>query len=75
MKGTRTWPIIIIQRRSKHQAFCGMIDGLSFLPEDDVHAGMMYLKDNVPAEVEPLLGYLMPLMCLAHIDPFGGHIV
>ena len=37
--------------------FCGMIDGLSFLPEDDVHAGMMYLKDHVPTDLEPLLDY------------------
>ena len=34
-----------------------MIDGLSFLPEDDVHAGMMYLKDHVPTDLEPLLDY------------------
>ena len=28
--------------------FCGMMDGLAFLPEDDVPDGMAYLRDNIP---------------------------
>ena len=28
--------------------FCGMLDGLAFLPLHEVHDGMQYLKDNIP---------------------------
>ena len=37
--------------------FCGMMDGLAFLPEDDVPDGMAYLRDNIPEGLEPLLQY------------------
>jgi len=28
--------------------FCGMLDGLAFLPLHEVYDGMQYLKDNIP---------------------------
>ena len=40
--------------------FCGMLDGLAFLPLEDVQEGMQYLRTNVPAdppEAEDLLNY------------------
>ena len=30
--------------------FCGMLDGLTFLPVEDVAEGMQYLRDNVPED-------------------------
>ncbi|XP_041369007.1 uncharacterized protein LOC121383200 [Gigantopelta aegis] len=37
--------------------FCGMLDGLAFLPVNDVPEGMTYLRDNTPDGLEPLLVY------------------
>jgi len=37
--------------------FCGKMDGLAFLPVEDVKDGMAYLKNIVPEEVETLLNY------------------
>lgn len=37
--------------------FCGMLDGLAFLPEDKVLEGMAFLREHTPAEVEPLVNY------------------
>ena len=34
--------------------FCGMLDGLAFLPLSDVPAGMDYLKEHTPDGLEPL---------------------
>ena len=30
--------------------FCGMLDGLAFLPVEDVAEDMQYLRDNVPED-------------------------
>ena len=37
--------------------FCGMMDGLAFLPFDEVHDGMAYLRTVVPDEGADLLDY------------------
>ena len=37
--------------------FCGMLDGLAFLPVDDVSGGMAYLREHTPDRLEPLLEY------------------
>ena len=38
--------------------FCGMLDGLAFLPVDDVPAGMQHVRENMPTEeLQPLLEY------------------
>ena len=37
--------------------FCGMLDCLTFLPEDDVAEGMTYARENIPDGFEPLLQY------------------
>jgi len=37
--------------------FCGMLDGLAFLPEEDVADGMTFLRENIPDGLEPLLEY------------------
>ena len=37
--------------------FCGMIDGLAFLPIDKVVDGMNFLKTKCPNHLEPLLEY------------------
>ena len=38
------------------QLFCGMLDGLAFLPEDRVRDGMDIIKENVP---EPLICFVL----------------
>ena len=45
------------KENSDFRHFCGMIDGLAFLPVQDVEEGMAYLKDNVPNDGAPLLDY------------------
>ena len=37
--------------------FCGMLDGLAFLPVNDVPQGMQYLKQNVPDGAQELIEY------------------
>ena len=37
--------------------FCGMMDGLAFLPPANVLEGMEYLRDNCPDEGQELLSY------------------
>ena len=37
--------------------FCGMTDGLTFLPENGVPDGMAYVDDNIPNGLESLLQY------------------
>ena len=37
--------------------FCGMLDGLAFLPLDDVLEGLAYLRDNTPEGLESLTDY------------------
>ena len=37
--------------------FCGMLDGLAFLPVDQVQEGMDYLKAHTPDSLEPLVEY------------------
>ena len=37
--------------------FCGMLDGLAFLQEDDVPEGMAYLRENIPDGLESLQQY------------------
>ncbi|KAG7154222.1 hypothetical protein Hamer_G000563 [Homarus americanus] len=37
--------------------FCGMLDGLAFLPVDRVSDGMDYIKDNTPYGLEDLVDY------------------
>ena len=37
--------------------FCGMLDGLAFLPVDQVQEGMDYLKGHTPDSLEPLVEY------------------
>ena len=39
------------------KSFCGMIDGLAFLPENLLHAGIQYLSDNAPNGFLPLVEY------------------
>jgi hypothetical protein len=39
-----------------HQ-FCGMIDGLAFLPLDRVAEGMTFLRENAAPQLEPLVHY------------------
>jgi len=35
--------------------FCGLLDGLAFLPVNDVPGGMTYLHEYTPEELEPSL--------------------
>lgn len=39
------------------QLFCGKLNGLAFLPEDDVVAGMLELRNTAPEEAIELLNY------------------
>ena len=43
--------------REDIRQFCGMIDGLAFLPINDIQAGLQYLQTLVDDELEPLLQY------------------
>ena len=50
----------IVQRYREEEdvkLFCGMLDGLAFLPVDDVPEGMTYLREHTPEGLEPLLDY------------------
>ena len=37
--------------------FCGKLDGLTFLPNDEVPEGMAHLKDTAPPEAADLVAY------------------
>jgi len=37
--------------------FCGMLDGLAFLPQDKVHDGMQFLKQRTPQGMDSLVQY------------------
>ena len=37
--------------------FCGMIDGLAFLPPDQIANGMLHLRNMVPNQAVPCLDY------------------
>ena len=39
------------------KCFCGMFDGLAFLPICDVVSGIEYLRENAPDELESLIDY------------------
>ena len=47
----------VYKESDEFKQFCGELDGLAFLPVDDVAAGMEYLKDNCPDAAVPLLEY------------------
>ena len=49
--------IEIYKQREDIKLFCGMMDGLAFLPPADIPVGMEFLKGNVPEELEELLTY------------------
>ena len=50
---------LITRYRSEEDVklFCGMIDGLAFLPTSDVSAGFDYLREHTPEGLEPLIDY------------------
>lgn len=37
--------------------FCGQLDGLAFLPLEDMEAGLDHLREIVPRDAQPLLAY------------------
>ena len=39
------------------QHFCGILDGLAFLPVDDVVDGFEYIRTIAPYDTEDLLAY------------------
>ena len=39
------------------KVFCGKLDGLAFLPTDEVQEGMQYLRANAPEGTADLLDY------------------
>ena len=45
------------ERDNDFRLYCGQIDALAFLPLDEVQQGMVYLKETVLEEAEPLLEY------------------
>ena len=42
--------------------FCGMLDGLAFLPINEVAEGMTFLKGQIPEGAEPLVEYFFKIM-------------
>ncbi|MPC21742.1 hypothetical protein E2C01_014737 [Portunus trituberculatus] len=51
--------------------FCSMLDGLSFLPTEEVKEGMEHLKTVIPAEAAELVDYLDNL-CLKQLQNSQG---
>jgi len=41
----------------KFRHFCGMLDGLAFVPPDDIKAAMRYLRSVMPPSAEALVQY------------------
>lgn len=39
------------------RTFCGMLDGLAFLPLDKIVDGMLFIRENTPPELEALVDY------------------
>ncbi|KAK2148190.1 hypothetical protein LSH36_510g00009 [Paralvinella palmiformis] len=54
-ESTESW--VSYSQEEDVKLFCGMLDGLTFLPEEDVAEGMIYLWENIPDGFEPLLQY------------------
>ena len=48
---------VLYQENEEIRHFCGMLDGLSFLPLEQVPQGMAYLREIAPPELEPLVDY------------------
>jgi len=44
----------VYRQRDDVQHFCGMLDGLAFLPLADIPEGMAYVRQQIPADVEEL---------------------
>lgn len=42
---------------TEFREFCGMLDGLAFLPEHDVNEGMIFLRSIMPAAAADLVSY------------------
>ena len=40
--------VLLYQTDDQVNLYCGMLDGLAFLPLDMVHNGLAYVKDNAP---------------------------
>ena len=50
--------LVTLYRDSEEvKLFCGMLDGLAFLPVGDVPAGLAKLKEDIPEGLEPLVDY------------------
>ena len=49
--------ITTYKENEDHRLFCGMILALAFLPEHEVPTGMIFLEENCPEELFPLLAY------------------
>ncbi|KAG7175675.1 hypothetical protein Hamer_G024302, partial [Homarus americanus] len=49
--------------------FCGMLDGLAFLPVDRVSDGMDYIKDNTPDGLEDLVDYFDATYLVGYPQP------
>ncbi len=47
----------VYRENDEIQHFCGMIDGLAFLPVDNIEEGLGHLRGRVPEALEPLLNY------------------
>ncbi|KAG1713996.1 hypothetical protein GQR58_001847 [Nymphon striatum] len=58
--GPETWKhglVEIYNTNEDVKLHCGMLDGLTFFPEDEVVRGMDYLKESAPEELSDLLIY------------------
>lgn len=50
--------LVTLYRESEDvRLFCGMLDGLAFLPLDRVHDGLQFLKENIPEGLDELVSY------------------
>ena len=50
-------PVALYKDDEEFRHFCGMLDGLAFLPSENVIEGMNILKEVSPQQAEPLLDY------------------
>ena len=62
---------LITRYRSEEDVklFCGMIDGLAFLPTSDVSAGFDYLREHTPEGLEPLIDHFSSTLCIRNVSP------
>jgi len=64
-ESSEPWLVQRCLQEADVKLFCGMLEGLTFLPKEDVDEGMTYLQEGIPDGFEPLLQYFDNMIHLA----------